>query len=975
MRYILNNAGYIYNVSFGADIYCDLGNCRQYTGDIPEGYTTLEEWHDEEIERLNAWKVIDGNLVFDSNKASELEAICNEQAENNRHITKKELDTALADIGTGGEVIASNSDELKLLLPVQTLLGNVVIAKDSSSYEVKRIEVTSDRDITNTITIISSTPNLLPNEAVTQTINGLSLTVNEDKSISITGAATDSGTFVIAGSISNTTPILAFKENQPYYLTELPSGLTWNLYNYDGVDRELVYTGSGGVIELTENKPITHAEIVWASNGSIASNVKIYPMLNIGNTAINYEVHTDNKTIIDLSKNTLTPGEEIVIENGESTLGEIDRVINTYNPNSVIYAVEDVGIEIDYYKSDLYEKVTETGTLHLTNTYASTGAVNKLVINDITAGSIKYLIAGKTETETTKQYPIDLSNITGTVDVVIEKGKVSILQGNEVLKELDDIYINTYANDTYLHIDGEPNLVLDCEYMLKSTFTDIFCTIVEKNASFKVLQDMIQLEVTRASEKEGELSSSITIEADRITQEITRATEEEQSLSTRITAEAGKIEQIVTAVGDENEEVTPASIIQAINEDGSSIKISADKVNITSRAFPYIQNSNGTSKINTAYQPDDKDYGISYESLVHEFKGDFYQDGNNFMIAPNGKVLLYVFDNMVHIGSVDGEGIVSIEGSIIVNGEEFNGFKILKTEPQKVINSEYFYRFKNMIDNSSFEVFDGNTMIPLGWDNGVVVSSASMFGTYSLKLENGQTAKQTTKYQTDVTWVEGAYETKDLVLTFYHKYDPVTVKIYDVVNEAYLDLNVLTSDLSTKETTAAATFEFEENWNKYRCMVTFTPLETTKKIRIEFTCGTGTEGACYIDGPTLEPFVEGEFPSIYKDGRYSISAHQLINPPPADVDRFTPLEHLNIGNSISDSKGDLTYQELLRADGTLAIKREASNPDSQGNYQTIVETFYRKDGVTINYVDTYTYSYSTTGAILSRSKTTTEEVE
>ena len=58
----------------------------------------------------------------------------------------------------------------------------------------------------------------------------------------------------------------------------------------------------------------------------------------------------------------------------------------------------------------------------------------------------------------------------------------------------------------------------------------------------------------------------------------------------------------------------------------------------------------------------------------------------------------------------------------------------------------------------------------------------------------------------------------------------------------------------------------------------------------------------------------------------------------------------------------------------LEGKREASNPDEQGNYQTIVETFYRKDGATINYVDTYTYSYSLTGAILSRSKTTTEEV-
>ena len=307
-------------------------------------------------------------------------------------------------------------------------------------------------------------------------------------------------------------------------------------------------------------------------------------------------------------------------------------------------------------------------------------------------------------------------------------------------------------------------------------------------------------------------------------------------------------------------------------------------------------------------------------------------------------------------------------------GEDKTLAEVLETNPQKAINSEYFYRFKNMIDNSSFEVFDGNTMIPLGWDNGISVSDASMFGTYSLKLTTGQTAKQTTRYQTDVTWSKGAYDTDDLILTFYHKFDPVTIKIYDVVNEVYLPLSVLGSDLSVLGTENAPVYGYEENWNKFRCMIKFTPSSTTRKIRIEFTCGQGSKGACYIDAPSLEPYVNGEFPSIYKDGRFSVSAHQLINPPPADVDRFTPLEHLDIGNSISDDKGNLTYQELRRTDGTLAIKREASNPDEQGNYQTIIETFYKKDGETINYVDTYSYTYSTTGAILSRNKTTTEEV-
>lgn len=298
----------------------------------------------------------------------------------------------------------------------------------------------------------------------------------------------------------------------------------------------------------------------------------------------------------------------------------------------------------------------------------------------------------------------------------------------------------------------------------------------------------------------------------------------------------------------------------------------------------------------------------------------------------------------------------------------------LEKNPQNLISAEHFYRFKNMINNSSFEVFDGNTLIPIGWDNGQVSSEASMFGTYSLMLKTGQTSKQTNRHQTNVKWMENAYDTDDCILCFYHKLDPVIVKIYDVINETYLDLTALTSKLEEIGTSKSVEFPKAENWNQYRCMVKFTPASTTEKIRIEFTCASGSYGECYIDAPSLEPYVTGQFPSIYKDGRYSVSAHQIINPPPADVDRFTPLEHFTVANCVADENGNLTHQELLREDGTLAIKREASNPDEKGNYQTIVETFYKADGVTVNYVDTYAYTYTPTGAILTQSKNTTEVI-
>lgn len=304
----------------------------------------------------------------------------------------------------------------------------------------------------------------------------------------------------------------------------------------------------------------------------------------------------------------------------------------------------------------------------------------------------------------------------------------------------------------------------------------------------------------------------------------------------------------------------------------------------------------------------------------------------------------------------------------------------LAESPNNLINPEYFYRFKNMIDNSSFEVFNGNTMVPYGWDNGVVSPEAAMFETYSLKLTAGQISKQTSNHQADAQWLRGAYNTDKAILAFYHKFDAVIVKVYDVVNEIYLNLTALDKDLSEIGSGTSITFPYEANWNQYRCMVVFTPLSTTRKIRVEFACVSGgTEGECYIDAPSLEPYEDGKYPSIYKAGRYSVSAYQILNPPPTDVDRFTPLEHLTLDESDADSDtGNVYYQKWIRDDGTTAIIRRADTDpqyvDQYGHYEKIVETFYKSDGVTVNYVDTYSLTYSPTGAILTQSKTTTEVI-
>jgi phage minor structural protein len=71
----------------------------------------------------------------------------------------------------------------------------------------------------------------------------------------------------------------------------------------------------------------------------------------------------------------------------------------------------------------------------------------------------------------------------------------------------------------------------------------------------------------------------ITVLANKIIQEVIDRRNEDQILSGKITVEAGKITQIVSAVG-KNGKVTSASIVSSINGSSSSIKLSADHIDI-----------------------------------------------------------------------------------------------------------------------------------------------------------------------------------------------------------------------------------------------------------------------------------------------------------------------------------------------------------------------------------------------------------
>lgn len=101
--------------------------------------------------------------------------------------------------------------------------------------------------------------------------------------------------------------------------------------------------------------------------------------------------------------------------------------------------------------------------------------------------------------------------------------------------------------------------------------------VTTNTAQIEVNAQAIKAEVARATEAEGDLSSSITVEAGRITSEVTARKDADTALSSRITQTADAIALVVDSGTDT---IKAASIVAAINQSGSSVVISADHINL-----------------------------------------------------------------------------------------------------------------------------------------------------------------------------------------------------------------------------------------------------------------------------------------------------------------------------------------------------------------------------------------------------------
>ena len=248
MRYILTSDGYIDEITFGATIECKDQTCIEYTGTIPNNYSSLEEWVIGEEGKLNAWKIVDGNLVFDNAKYNELQSIYEKQEKDNSCVTHKE--------------IAGVSSNIKdLYISKNSSADKIITLNDGANLTMNKINIKPLENISNEIDIVVTGSNMLPNTITTLTVGNMKFTQNKDKSIKINGKTSSQTEVNLAGTSENTNCLFTFKKNITYKLSGLVDNVKINFYFYDGTDRELVSTSGNGNITFDNDKHVTQITI------------------------------------------------------------------------------------------------------------------------------------------------------------------------------------------------------------------------------------------------------------------------------------------------------------------------------------------------------------------------------------------------------------------------------------------------------------------------------------------------------------------------------------------------------------------------------------------------------------------------------------------------------------------------------------------------------------------------------------------
>jgi len=327
MRYTLDNNGYIKTVAWG----CMTGNCAEYAGAIPAGYTSLPDWADRAC--INAYYLdSNGNLVLDAERQNLLQTKYEREAIDYAPVLHKDLYET-------NEIIDAQYKKNNV-----TGVINIINNARSLAPMIKLTGLSQGK-----INVFASTKNMLPLTAITETKGGISFTVGNG--IAISGTATED---VVYRLLDSDRPAFALLKGHDYYLSL--GGLECELL-YEEETTEQVYVGASGLINLSENKTVNKVLVKIPAGTTI--NKTIYPTLAYGTEPTDYEEAKAKAYTVDLSEHEIAAADYVLIGEGLAVLyganthvvGEGSMgLLNGYN---MIYTSQANSMEVQYTTNEL----------------------------------------------------------------------------------------------------------------------------------------------------------------------------------------------------------------------------------------------------------------------------------------------------------------------------------------------------------------------------------------------------------------------------------------------------------------------------------------------------------------------------------------------------------------------------------------------------------------------------------------------
>ncbi|MBR3163583.1 MAG: hypothetical protein IKF17_05750 [Clostridia bacterium] len=272
------------------------------------------------------------------------------------------------------EALQTENTRLKATLPTTTGSGeNITLSKTA---ELEFIQPPLPRG--NSEQVQYSGKNLLKNLESTQTINGITFTVNEDGSIICNGTATANALVTIYGEWNGTTIYQALNSNKTYTISGTNnSNIQIFIRTTDGnaltshnIETSPTFTGQIGIVNY----------FIQVLSGSTLNNEIIKPMLEEGSTATAYEpyvggtaspnpsypqeitnvtgdveVLVQNKNLVDYNK---------FVTNLEHTITDNELIVN-FTGTFQDGGTQDIKIDNKKYIVSYEKEVTGTDTARL----------------------------------------------------------------------------------------------------------------------------------------------------------------------------------------------------------------------------------------------------------------------------------------------------------------------------------------------------------------------------------------------------------------------------------------------------------------------------------------------------------------------------------------------------------------------------------------------------------------------------------